>query len=46
MTCAFGNHRGRLATVSMPGFDGKTVTKMIEICEADQRILESRTVKK
>ena len=46
MTCAFGNHRGKLAKVTVPGFDGKTVTRVIEICDADQRILESRTVKK
>lgn len=42
MSCLFGNHRGRLAKVTVPGFDGKPVTKTIEICEADQKILESR----
>ena len=46
MSCTYCHNRGRLAKVTVPGFDGKTVTKTMEICEAVQKILESRTVKK
>ena len=46
MTCSFCPHKGKLATVTVPGFDGKTVTKVMEICDADAKILQSRTVTK
>ena len=46
MTCAFGNHSGRRAKVTIPGFDGKSMSEVIEICEQDQKILESGMVKK
>lgn len=46
MSCPYCHNRGRLAKVTVPGFDGTTVTKTMEICAADQKILESRTVKK
>lgn len=45
MTCAFGNHRGRLARVSVPGFDGKTV--MIwegPACDKDANLLKNGRV--
>lgn len=46
MTCMFGSHRGQLRTVTFEAFDGKKVTKAVEICEADAKILQTRTVKK
>ncbi len=46
MTCKFGNHRGSLRKVRFPTFDGNSVEKTVEICDADAKILQSRTVRK
>ena len=43
MTCSFCPHKGKLATVTVPGFDGRSMKTTLEICDADAKILQSRT---
>lgn len=46
MTCLFGPHKGRIATVTIPGFDGELITRTLEICDQDARILQPGGTKK